>query len=301
MLFPGQGSQYVGMGKALWETYPDVQELFRTGTDLLGFDVEQICFEGPKERLNTTLYTQPLLFIVSVAVLRVFQKETDLQAAFVAGHSLGEYAALVAAESLSFESGLRLVQKRAAFMQESVPNGTGGMAAVMGLASEDVESICSEAAAGGILVPANYNAPAQIVISGEEEPLERAISLARERRGKTVRLPVSAPFHSPLMVQASEMLEEAIRDVILEDPATPWVSNVTGLPVVSKAECRRLLPQQVRSPVLWEASIRGMLESGVTRFIELGPGKVLKGLCKRIDPAIHCEAAETPEELRALA
>ncbi len=301
LLFPGQGSQYVGMGKALWETYPDVRDLFKTGTDLLGFDAEQVCFEGPKERLDTTLYTQPLLFIVTVSVLRVLRKERTLQAAFVAGHSLGEYAALVAAESLSFEDGLRLVRKRAAFMQDSVPSGKGGMVALMGLASEGVESICREAADGGVLVPANYNAPAQVVISGEEEALNRAIALARDRGGKTVRLPVSAPFHSPLMVRASEMLGEALRDVALRDPGTPWVSNVTASPVATQAECRRLLPLQVRSPVLWEASIRGMVQSGVTRFIEVGPGKVLKGLCKRIDPSVHCQTAETPEDLRALA
>jgi [acyl-carrier-protein] S-malonyltransferase len=224
-----------------------------------------------------------------------------MSAAFVAGHSLGEYAALVAAGSLGFEDGLRLVQKRASFMQESVPPGTGGMAAVMGLDAKEVAELCGESAQGQVLVPANYNAPSQTVISGAEEPLQRAIHRVKEQGGKAVRLPVSAPFHSPLMVPASERLGEAIRDTALEPPEIPWVSNVTASPVKSEEECRRLLPLQVRSPVLWEASIRGMLQSGAGRFIELGPGKVLRGLCRRIDPSIHCDVAETPDQVRALA
>jgi len=301
LLFPGQGSQYVGMGRSLWEASPDVRKLYQAAASLLGFDVERICFEGPKERLNTTLYTQPILFILSVAVFRTFEKEVDLPTAFVAGHSLGEYAALTASGSLGFEDGLLLVRKRAAYMHESVPQGTGGMAAVMGLAAEEVESICRESAGGRTLVPANYNAPSQIVISGEEEPLERAEALARQRRAKTVRLPVSAPFHSPMMMQASRMLEHAIRDVAFRDPRWPWISNVTASPVERGDECKRLLPLQVRSPVLWEASIRRMMELGVTRFIELGPQKVLQGLCRRIDPGILCQSAETPQELKALA
>jgi [acyl-carrier-protein] S-malonyltransferase len=289
------------MGKALWEASPDVRRLFHAGSDLLGFDVEEICFQGPKERLNTTLYTQPVLFIVTVAVFRIFQEETASPVDFVAGHSLGEYAALVAAGSLAFEDGLRIVKKRAALMQESVPPGTGGMAAVMGLEPKEVEEICLEASNGEALVPANFNAPNQIVVSGAEAALARAIDLIKERGGKPVRLPVSAPFHSPLMVPASEKLGEAVRDVFIEDPVIPWVSNVTASPVEDKDECRRLLPLQVRSPVMWEASVRRMLESGVTRFIELGPGKVLKGLCRRIDSSIACQNAETPDEVRALA
>jgi [acyl-carrier-protein] S-malonyltransferase len=300
LLFPGQGSQYVGMGKSLWEAFPEVRRLYQAATNILGFDVEQVCFEGPKERLNTTLYTQPMLFIVCVAVFRTFEKEVARPAAFVAGHSLGEYAALVATGSLAFEEGLTLVQKRATFMQESTPPGTGGMAAVMGLPAEEVEDICRESSHGQVLVLANYNAPAQIVLSGEEEPLARAIALTRERRGKAVRLPVSAPFHSPLLGQASERLKEALQDVEFKDPKIPWVSNVTASAVDRAEGCRRLLSSQVCSPVRWEASIRWMREAGVTRFIELGPKKVLKGLCRTIDPTIHCDAAETLDELRKL-
>jgi [acyl-carrier-protein] S-malonyltransferase len=274
--------------------------MYQAASDLLGFDVERVCFEGPKERLNTTLYTQPILFLVSVAVFRIWEKEVTLPPAFVAGHSLGEYAALVATGSLGFEDGLKLVQKRATFMQDSIPEGAGGMAAVMGLSAEEAERICRESANGQVLVLANYNAPTQIVLSGAEEPLARAVALARESKAKTVRLPVSAPFHSPLMAQASEMLSHALEDVDFKDPKVPWVSNVTASAIDKAGEFRTLLSSQVCSPVRWEASIRGMVQAGVKRFIELGPKKVLKGLCRRIDPAIRCDAAETLEELRAL-
>jgi [acyl-carrier-protein] S-malonyltransferase len=300
LLFPGQGSQYVGMGKSLWEAYPDVRRLYQAAADLLGFDVEEVCFKGPKELLDKTLYTQPILFVVSVAVFQTFEKENGLPAAFVAGHSLGEYAALVAAKSLSFEDGLLLVQKRATFMQDSVAERAGGMAAVMGLDAGEVEAICRESARGQVLVLANYNAPSQIVLSGEEDALERAMGVARQRGGRAVRLPVSAPFHSPLMGRASERLEEALGAIAVRDPKVPWISNVTASRVRTASECRRLLCRQVCSPVLWEASIRQMVRSGAARFIELGPQKVLKGLCRRIDPSISCEAAETAEDLRAL-
>jgi [acyl-carrier-protein] S-malonyltransferase len=245
LLFPGQGSQYVGMGQSLWEAYPEVRRLYQAAADLLGYDVEEVCFKGPKERLDTTLYTQPVLFVVSVAVFRTYEKESALPAAFVAGHSLGEYAALVAAGSLSFEDGLLLVQKRANFMQDSVGERAGGMAAVMGLDTGEVEAICRESASGQVLVLANYNAPNQIVLSGEGDALERAMGLARQRGGRAVRLPVSAPFHSPLMGRASERLEEALEAVALRDPKVPWISNVTASPIRTASECRRLLSRQV--------------------------------------------------------
>jgi len=300
LLFPGQGSQYVGMGRSIRETFPDVRQFFETANDTLEMDIERACLEGPEAILSQTLYTQPAVFTASVAILWALQRTLRLTPAFVAGHSLGEYAALIAAGAISFEDGIHIVRKRAEWMHEAVPPGTGGMAALMGLSREVVEAICSESAEDEILVPANYNSPAQIVVSGHMGALERAVALGRDRGGRVIVLPVSAPFHTPLMEPVSRKLEALLKNIPMEDPVPPLVSNVTAAPACSKEEIRRLLVQQVCSPVLWEDSIRYMLQEGVRLFIEVGPGTVLKGLMKRIDQKAVCYSVEDTKSLEHL-
>ena len=300
LLFPGQGSQYVGMGRALWERFPSVRELFDEACSALGFDVRELCFEGPEDLLNSTRYTQPSVYVVSVSAYRVLQETTPLPFARVAGHSLGEYAALVAAGSLTFGEGLRVVRKRAALMDDAAALAGGGMVAVLGLPREDVEQICAEAADGGVLRPANYNAPNQVVISGEERLLDIAAEKARARGAKTIRLSVSAPFHTPLMASASEKFLNVLESTPFESPDPPWVSNVIASEVYTAEDCRTLLARQVCAPVRWEDSIRTMLAFGVERFIELGPGKVLKGLCRRIARETPCDSVDCPEDLEVL-
>ncbi|MEW6440912.1 MAG: ACP S-malonyltransferase [bacterium] len=301
LLFPGQGSQYVGMGRSLWEHSHAVRDLFRTASAVLGFDLCTLCFEGPEERLNSTRYTQPAVFIVSVAAHRAACEASPLSAALVAGHSLGEYAALVAAGSLTFEDGLDLVRERAALMDEAAGRGAGGMVAVIGLPRTEVEQICCNIADTiGILVAANYNAPNQLVISGEERALETASEEARGKGAKTIRLSVSAPFHTPLMTAASERFSRVLDRTPMRCPDPPWVSNVTAQPVHTAEECRRLLAVQVCAPVRWEDSVRSMLSAGIEQFIELGPGKVLKGLCRRIDRTARCDSVDTLEDLEGL-
>lgn len=301
LLFPGQGSQYVGMGRALWERSALARDLFARASDLLGYDAGRLCFEGPEERLNTTLYTQPSVYLLDVCVLRVLQQDAHLDVCCVAGHSLGEYAALVAAGSLTFEEGLRLVRERATLMQNAVPPGVGGMAAVIGLVREDVERICAACADHGVLVPANHNAPNQTVLSGEAGALERASEEARKAGARVVRLAVSAPFHSPLLASAAETFRSLLQEVRIQDPGAAWISNVTGGPVRSAESCRDLLARQICSPVLWEDSVRRMQSLGADVFVELGPGKVLGGLCRRIDRNIVSHRAESPDEIAAVA
>ena len=300
LLFPGQGSQYVGMGRSLWNGFAFVRELFEVACNVLGFDIRSLCFEGPENLLNSTRYTQPSIFVVSVSAHRAFQETSKLPIALVAGHSLGEYAALVAAGSLSFEDGLRVVRERACLMEETTAVARGGMVAVLGLPRQDVDQICADAANGGVLLPVNYNAPNQVVISGEERLLEKAMETARARGAKTIRLPVSAPFHTPLMAPASDRFSKILENTPFKPPDPPWVSNVIASAVYTADDCRRLLAQQVCAPVRWEDSIRTMLASGIERFIEVGPGKVLKGLCKRIARETPCDSIDCFEDLQTL-
>lgn len=286
-IFPGQGSQYVGMGKDIYNNFPEVRDIYSEAGDILGYDLKTLCFEGPEEKLNRTEYTQPAVFITDIAVLKVVA-ENGIKPSVVSGHSLGEYAALVAAGGIDFSDALRLVVKRALFMQEAVPEGKGMMAAILGLDSSLLEGICMEASAKGVVRPANYNCPGQVVIAGEKAAVEEAARLAKEKGAKRViPLLVSVPSHSPLMIAAGERLEEVINGIVIRDLIVPLVNNADARCLISSKEIRSSLKKQVSEPVLWERSIRNIIEQGMSIFIEIGPGKVLSGLVKRIDNGVR--------------
>lgn len=300
-IFPGQGSQYVGMGKALAENFPIAAETFAQANDALGFDLRRLCFEGPEEQLKLTANTQPAILTVSVAALRVLRQELGWGADYVAGHSLGEYSALVAAGGMGFADAVRIVRLRGQYMQEAVPVGEGGMAAVLGLGPQEVEELCHRAANGEVLAPANFNSPGQIVISGHMRAIERAIALAPQMGAKrAIPLAVSAPFHSPLMVPAGERLRLALEGVEIGDLSIPVVTNVEAEPNMDKGRVRELLVRQVSSPVRWEESVRRMVSLGVERFLEIGPGKVLAALVRRIDGTKEVLNLEDVASLEAL-
>jgi [acyl-carrier-protein] S-malonyltransferase len=283
-IFPGQGSQYVGMGKELAEHFPVAEATFAEANEALGMDLRRLCFHGPEAELKLTANTQPSILTVSIAAFRVLKKEVGWTADYLAGHSLGEFSALVAAEAMSFPDAVRIVRMRGQFMQEAVPVGEGGMAAVLGMEREKVEELCRQAAQGEVLTPANFNSPGQIVISGSLKAVERAIALAPGMGAKrAVSLPVSAPFHSPLMEPAGKRLGAELAKIAINDLAAPVVTNVEAEPNFAKERVQELLIRQVSSPVQWEDSMRRMIELGVGRFVEIGPGKVLVGLLRRID------------------
>lgn len=283
-LFPGQGSQYPGMGKELAENFVVVRHTFEEADDALGQAISRLCFEGPESELQLTENTQPALLAVSIAFLRLLTSETGLAPAYLAGHSLGEYSALVAAGALDFGDALRVVRARGKFMQEAVPVGTGAMAAVLGVDAEVVADICAEAAAGEVVVPANFNCPGQIVISGQASAVQRAVEIAKGRGiRKVLVLPVSVPSHCSLMKSAGERLAETLDSIGITPFAAPVVSNVEAKPYTDVERVKPLLVAQISSPVLWEASVKEMAARGVERFVEIGPGKVLSGLVKKID------------------
>lgn len=286
-LFPGQGSQYPGMGKELSANFAVVRHTYEEADDALGFRLSQMCFEGPEADLLLTENTQPALLATSIAFLRLLQSETGMEPAYLAGHSLGEYSALVAAGSLDFGDALRTVRSRGRFMQEAVPVGTGAMAAVLGAEADVVADICSEAAQGEIVVPANFNCPGQIVISGHAAAVNRAIAIAKAKGiRKVLLLPVSVPSHCALMSPAGDRLSVTLEAIPVQQLAIPVVSNVEAKPYTEAERVRGLLVAQISSPVLWEMSVREMIDSGVVRFTEVGPGKVLSGLVKKIDKTI---------------
>ena len=299
-IFPGQGSQYIGMGKELYQHFKVAKEIFEEGDDALHFSIKNICFQGPEETLTLTENTQPAILTTSIAALRVLQTEKGIDPKFTAGHSLGEYSALVLSGAFSFSDAVRIVHLRGKFMQEAVPVGEGSMAAILGMERGEVERICEEVASGEILSPANFNCPGQITLSGHSKAVDRAIERVKQGGKKAVLLQVSAPFHSPLMRPAGERLEKVLEGISVGELNIPVVTNVEAEINSSKERVKPLLVAQVSSPVRWEESMRKMLGEGVDRMIEVGPGKVLSGLMKRIDPTLETGNIEDLQTLKKL-
>ncbi|MGA2434235.1 MAG: ACP S-malonyltransferase [Bryobacteraceae bacterium] len=288
-LFPGQGSQFAGMGKSLADSFACARAIFDQADDALSFPLSKLCFEGPAERLQLTENTQPALLTVSVAAWSVL-RENGIEPDYVAGHSLGEYSALVAAGSLSFGDAVRLVRKRGRYMQEAVPPGIGAMAALLKLPAGKLEALLAEAARDGeVLTSANLNSPDQVVIAGHFDAVDRAIKLAKAAGAKrAVPLPVSAPFHCPLMKPAQERLAVDLKRTAFADLAVPLINNVAAREIRSGAEARQGLIEQVTGAVRWHESMRVLAALGIERFIEVGAGGVLTGLLRNIDPALQC-------------
>ncbi len=299
LVFPGQGSQSVGMGRMLCEAHPSLKLVYDEASSVLGYDVAALCFEGPSDRLNLTEFTQPALLVCSIAALKSLEPASITPVA-VAGHSLGEYTALVAAGGLSFRDAVGLVQKRGRYMSEAVPSGTGLVAALLGLNVDAVRELCREASSVGVVAPANFNSPGQIVIAGDKAAVERAMELAKTKGcKKAILLPVSVPVHTPLMQQAANRLATDLAAVQWEDLTTPLINNAEAR-AVSRAEdiCPSLV-RQLPSPVLWEDTVRTMGKMGVTTFIEVGPGTVLTGLIKRILPDVTLLNVHDPKSLES--
>ncbi len=288
-LFPGQGSQYAGMGKSLADAYPEANQTFAEADEALGFALGRLCFEGPDSELRRTENTQPALLAVSIAAYRILDA-SGLQPAFVAGHSLGEWSAMVAAGALSFADALRLVRKRGRYMQEAVPEGVGAMAALLRLPESALPGILETAAQGEVVTAANLNSPDQIVIAGHTGAVARASELAKAAGARrAIPLPVSAPFHCPLMKPAQERLAADLHATTFHDLRVPLVNNWQARPVRTAAEARQGLIEQVPNPVRWVESVRYLASEGVTQVIEVGAGAVLGGLVRSIEPAIDCK------------
>ncbi|MBP2072517.1 ACP S-malonyltransferase [Thermoanaerobacterium butyriciformans] len=281
-IYPGQGAQYAGMGKEIYDNFSEAKEVFEEANDSLGYDIAKLCFEGPDEELMKTENTQPAILTVSIALTKVLSNK-GIKADVTAGLSLGEYSALVYSGALSFKDAVRLVKKRGEYMQNAVPIGIGGMAAIIGLDNETVENICYDVKDVGIVEPANYNCPGQLSIAGEIKALEKAVELAKVKGAKkAVMLPVSAPFHCCMLKEAGFKLEGDLKQIYTYDMSVPVITNVTA-DYLKMDEVKKMLVRQVSSPVLWEQSIRRMIEDEVDTFIEIGPGKTLTGFMKRID------------------
>jgi len=298
-LFPGQASQYPGMGKELAANHPAAQSVFAEADQALGFSVSDLCFTGSEEALKLTANTQPAILTASVAAYRVLA-EQGIQPHYVAGHSLGEFSALVAADSLEFSDAVRLVRRRGEYMQSAVPEGVGAMAAILGLAPAQVAGICRQAADGQVVAPANLNSPEQTVISGHAEAVKRAVEMASAGGAKrAVILPVSAPFHSSLMLPAAQRLEADLRGIAFRPLRVPLVNNADAEITSNGDEARESLVRQVTLPVRWEESIRELIDHGVNTFVEVGPGRVLTGLLRQIDRSIHVFNVEDEKSLRS--
>ena len=299
-LFPGQGAQSVGMGHTLAMHDAGVAELFAMADRVVGFPLSNVMWHGPEEQLTLTENAQPALVVTALAACHLLTTRTGIRPDFVAGHSLGEYAAIVAAGGFAAEEAIRLVRLRGQAMQRAVPLGEGGMAVLLNLPAQDVIEVCAEAAAtmAGVCVPANFNTPQQIVISGHKRAVEQAVALAKGRGAKRcMMLAVSAPFHCPLMQPAADAMAAALRQTVIQDLSIPLIANVTAQEVTSGTTIRERLVEQVTGSVRWEASMRRLIELGVDTFIELGTGKVLTGMIKRIDETVRAVAVNGPEDI----
>ncbi len=296
-IFPGQGSQRAGMGKALAEQFPAARAVFDQADQALEFPLSKLCFEGPEEELKLTANTQPAILTTSVAAYRVLE-EKGIAPDYVAGHSLGEYSALVASGCLSLPEAVVTVRNRGTYMQEAVPAGQGAMAALLGLPLPEVQQVCEQAAQGQVVVPANLNSPGQIVISGHKEAVERAAQAAKDAGAKrAVLLPVSAPFHSSLLQPAAARLESDFQRIRFGGLSIPLVTNVDAEVIETPQAARDALLRQVPAPVRWEESMRKLIELGCDCFIEVGPGKVLAGLLRQIDRSVRALSVEDPASL----
>lgn len=299
-IFPGQASQYAGMGKDLADNYAAARQVFEEADAALGFSISEMCFNGSAEELQLTENTQPAILTVSVAALRAMQREGLPKPDYVAGHSLGEYSALVAAGALSLSDAVRTVRARGRYMQEAVAVGSGAMAAVMGADLGTLMEICNEAQQGDVCTPANINSANQIVIAGHADAVDRAIELLKERGIKrAIKLKVSAPFHCALMNPAQERLAEDLEQLEAHDLEMPLVTNVDAAAITSGSEARDALVRQVSSPVRWLESIERLLQEGVETFVEVGPGKVLSGLVRQIRREARCLNVEDSASLKA--
>jgi [acyl-carrier-protein] S-malonyltransferase len=296
-LFSGQGSQYVGMGKDLYESFPEARQVFDRAEEVLGFELKKRCFEGPEEILKSTNVSQPAIVTVSIAAFEVFKAKSNITPSFAAGLSLGEYSALIAAGALTFEDGIRLIRKRGQIMEEASIKYPGKMAAVLELPIEQIKDICLKTGAE----IANLNCPGQVVITGKAEAVNQAMELCSQAGAKRViPLEVSGGFHSSLMIEASVELKHVLDNISISEPAFPIVSNYTAQPQNQAGQIRENLVNQIKGSVRWEESMRYILSEGVTKFYEFGPGKVLKGLMRRIDSSAQVINIEKPADILAL-
>lgn len=300
-VFPGQGAQYAGMGKAMAETFPQARDVFRRADDVLTFPLSRLCWDGPDDALRQTENTQPAILTTSVACLAVLQSR-GVTPAMAAGLSLGEYTALVCAQAMRFEDALAVVRGRGRFMQEAAEGRRTAMAAILGLDAQAVRRVCEAASPQGVVEPSNYNSPGQIVIAGDADAVQEGIRLAKAAGAKrAVLLPVSAPFHTSLMAPAARRLAEVLAGVAIQPAAIPVVSNVTAQPVAQPEEIRRRLTEQVASAVRWDESVSAMSASGATTFVEIGPGTTLSGLIRKTTPAARVAHVEDPASLEETA
>jgi [acyl-carrier-protein] S-malonyltransferase len=299
-VFPGQASQFVGMGNDLFSDYSIAKEIYNQANEILEFDIKKISFEGPEEELKQTYITQPAIFIHSYIIYKLFHQK-EILPDFVAGHSLGEYSALVAAGAFSFEIGLKLVKLRGRLMQDAGTVNPGTMAAIIGLSPEQIVDVCDKASEAGVVVPANFNSTGQIAISGSIAGVKKAMELAKEAGAKkTMELVVSGAFHSPLMESATTDMVDALNNTDIKQPNCPIVANVTGQPTTNPEEIRENLIKQLTNPVRWIESMQSIIDNKVTQFYEVGPGKVLSGLLKRIDRSVTCTPIGKTEDIEKI-